>query len=122
MTSVKPASFTFLWTNHARHAYVMFAGMRNRSLRLWLASLLILCVLGIYSIEATHYHKNEADEDACAICHVVTHQPLDLTLPPLALETSGLVFLFYLRFWRPTRRIKSQFEAQYDSRAPPKYF
>jgi hypothetical protein len=79
-----------------------------------------LCVLGLYTIAATHHHHTAAEENACPICHVFAHQPLDVPVPPMAAVLVALVLLFAL----PRRQIRHpvvRFRwTPYHSRAPPR--
>ena len=119
MSAANARRSIFMWASHAHRAYALLARVRSRGLRFWFACILIPCILGVYGIEATHHHETQAEENACAICHVVNHQPLDLGAPPLGIVFSGLVFLFYILSWQPTRRVSFRLPNHYRPRAPP---
>ncbi|MHB1300785.1 MAG: hypothetical protein ACYCY8_07950 [Burkholderiales bacterium] len=61
--------------------------------RLFLFSAL-LCFLGLYSLEVAHHHVKDADEMACAICHVAAHSAAHAPAPPLSAPVFSLVLLF----------------------------
>lgn len=53
----------------------------------------LLCFVGLYGLEATHHHVKEADEMACAVCHVAAHSAAD-TPAPLSIPVLTLILLF----------------------------
>jgi hypothetical protein len=46
-----------------------------------LLCLALVCAVGLYSLEATHNHRNVADELHCPVCHVVGHNALNSYKP-----------------------------------------
>lgn len=89
--------------------------------RFWILSCVFFALLGIQIIESTHHHESTALEDACAVCQIVAHTPLDLAPPAATLIATVLLLLFLLT----SRQEKSQFArayyASYHSRAPPRF-
>ncbi len=61
--------------------------------RLFLFSAL-LCFLGLYSIEIAHHHVKDADEMACAVCHVAAHSATHAPVLPLRAPAFSPVLLF----------------------------
>lgn len=80
---------------------------------------MIVAFLGIQVIEWTHHHKSAASEEACAVCQVLAHQPLDLAPPAAAPVVAVLFLLFVLTRSQPAFRIAKALCASYNSRAPP---
>jgi hypothetical protein len=93
---------------------------RSHPWRVWLLTWVTLCVLGLYSLAATHHHETAAEEEACAICHVVGHQPLDLQVPTMAPVAVAFVLLFTLPGWHPPLHLARPVDLPYHSRAPPR--
>jgi hypothetical protein len=93
----------------------------SRHLRYWILASVIFALLGIQLIESTHHHESAAIHDACAVCQIVAHTPLDLA-PPLATLLATVLFLL---FSLPDKQKKFQFArayyASYHSRAPPRF-
>ena len=93
----------------------------SRTLRFWILASVIFALLGIQLIESTHHHESAAIHDACAVCQIVAHTPLDLGSLIAALIATVLVLLFSL----PGKQNKSQIAracyASYYSRAPPRF-
>lgn len=53
----------------------------------------LLCFVGLYGLEAAHHHVKEADEMACAVCHVAAHSAADAPAP-LAMPAISLILIF----------------------------
>jgi ABC-type Na+ efflux pump permease subunit len=53
----------------------------------------LLCFVGLYGLEAAHHHVKEADEMACAVCHVAAHSAADMPAPLVA-PVFSLILLF----------------------------
>jgi di/tricarboxylate transporter len=53
----------------------------------------LLCFVGLYGLEAAHHHVKEADEMACAVCHVAAHSAAEATAP-LVMPAFSMVLLF----------------------------
>jgi hypothetical protein len=87
--------------------------------RAWVLGFVVGCVLGLYALAATHHHDSVAEEEACAVCHVVGHQPLSPPVPPLAVLVAVLVLLFVLSRRPSLPCAIHRPYARYHSRAPP---
>ena len=88
-----------------RHRFLLFAA--------------IFCFLGLYSLEAAHHHVKDADEMACAICHVAAHSAAD-TPAPIAAPAFSLVLLFLISFAEVSFRLCST-AVKPRSRSPPAF-
>ena len=62
--------------------YSLYGKYRQRHLIIKLA---LLCLLATYGLAAVHHHINVAEFNACLVCQLVDHQPLQLSNsePPL---------------------------------------
>lgn len=87
--------------------------------RNWILVWVFLTFIGTQVIESTHHHESEALQDACAVCQLVAHQPLNAPPPATALIAVALPLLFIFSHWREAVRIADARRASYDSRAPP---
>jgi len=87
--------------------------------RKWLAIYAVICVVALYSIEATHDHRSSADQLHCPVCHVVGHNALDSSTPELtpALTLSALFFM--LLPVAATGLTRRAFFPKPQTRAPP---
>lgn len=90
-----------------------------RTWRRWILGWVIVAFLGIQIIESTHHHDSTASEEACAVCQVLAHHPLDIAPPAVAAIAAALFLLFVLHLWQPAFRIAKALCASYHSRAPP---
>lgn len=79
----------------------------------------VVCFLGLYSLEASHHHVKDADEMACAICHVAAHSAAK-TPAPLSVPVFSLVLLFLVRFDEISRVFRSAL-LRARSRSPPAF-
>jgi hypothetical protein len=68
--------------------------MRNLIQHRWVIGFVLLCFLMVHSVTAIHKHVSPAEFDACFICQLVDHQPVNV---PQSLPT--LLFLFQMLFW-----------------------
>ncbi|HEY1992718.1 MAG TPA: hypothetical protein VGH71_09675 [Gammaproteobacteria bacterium] len=94
-------------------------GHRLRDWRAWLLLLALACTVGLYSVEATHNHRNAADDLRCPVCHVVGHNALDSTTPELK---PALVFALSLFVALPFSLVvlpRRGYLLSPPSRAPP---
>jgi Protein of unknown function (DUF2946) len=91
----------------------------SRTLRRWILGWMIVAFLGIQAIESTHHHESAASEEACSVCQVLAHHPLDLALPVAAPVAALIILLFFISPWQPAFRIAKARWASYHSRAPP---
>lgn len=88
------------------------------SWRHWLFALSLLCFLGFYSSSLLHDHATDANELACPVCHVLSHQVLDL--PPSELDIPGVLLILLLLLSPLALRIMARtVHIQPPSRAPP---
>ena len=53
----------------------------------------LLCFVALYGLEAAHHHVKEADEMACAVCHVAAHSAADAPAP-FSVPAFTLILLF----------------------------
>ncbi|MBY0579418.1 MAG: hypothetical protein K2P57_10280 [Burkholderiales bacterium] len=67
-------------------------------LRRFLLFFALLSFLGVYSLEAMHRHVGEADEMACAVCHVAAHSSADTPSAALSAPLVSLVLLYLVSF------------------------
>lgn len=90
--------------------------------RKWLLILLMVSVIGIQLIESSHDHLTHAAQEACPVCQVAVHQPLDMS--PTAVVSPALILplLVILPFRRKVSRLVESFFRPYFSRAPPHTF
>jgi hypothetical protein len=91
----------------------------TRNLRLLIAVCVAVAFITLQMIESTHHHKSEAAHDACAVCQVIAHQPIDLSFAIVAPIGALLFFLFALFQSKPVFLILQADQAYYHSRAPP---
>jgi len=90
-----------------------------RNLRPLIAVCAVLAFILLQVIESTHHHKSEAAQDACAVCQVIAHQPIEL-IPAIAAPIAALLFLlFTLLQSKPVFLLLQADQAAYHSRAPP---
>ena len=71
----------------------------RRRLARWRAGLQLFaltCLVGLYSIEATHHHKTALDDLRCPVCHAVGHSTLDVYTPDLTPAFGVTLLLFVL--------------------------
>ncbi len=90
-----------------------------RALRRWVLGCMIVAFLGIQAIESTHHHESVASEEACSVCQLLAHHPLDLAVPVAAAVAVLIILLFFLSQWQPAFRIAKARCASYHPRAPP---
>lgn len=91
----------------------------SRTWRRWVLGWMIVAFLGILAIEWTHHHTSEASEEACAVCQILEHHPLDMAPPAATLMVAVLFILFALVRSQPLFRIAKALCASYHPRAPP---
>ena len=91
----------------------------TRALRCWILASVIFALVGLQLVESTHHHESAAIEEACPVCQVVAHTPLDLTPPAAVLIATVLLLLFYLCSSQKTSQFACTYYASYHSRAPP---
>jgi hypothetical protein len=96
-------------------------GTRLRDWRAWLLLAAMVCTVGLYSIEATHNHKDAADDLRCPVCHVVGHNALDSTTPDLKPALIPALLLFVLLPATVTVRSRRYFFPKPQTRAPPSF-
>jgi hypothetical protein len=89
------------------------------TLRYWILGSLFVALLGIQLVESTHHHESAAIEEACPICQVVAHTPLDLAPPAAALIATVILLLFHLCSKQKTSQVACTYYVSYHSRAPP---
>lgn len=85
----------------------------------WLACLAVVCVVGLYSIEATHEHRQTIDELRCPVCHVVGHSPLNSYKPntDVLLNLSGWYATSSIQ--HDAAYVQNPFDLKPRTRAPP---
>lgn len=93
----------------------------SRTFRFWILGCVFFALLGIQIIESTHHHESAAIEDACSVCQIVAHTPLDLAPPVAALIATVLLLLFSLPSKQKKTQITCTYYASYHSRAPPRF-
>lgn len=91
----------------------------SRTLRYWILGGVFFALLGIQIIESTHHHESAALEEACQVCQVAAHLPLDLAPPAAALISAVLLLLFALPRRQQAIHLGRTYHAAYHSRAPP---
>jgi len=85
----------------------------------WILGCMFLAFVGIQMVESTHHHESEALQEACAICQMVAHQPLDLSPPTIASMVVVLFLVFIIASPQETFQITDSRYTSYASRAPP---
>ncbi len=80
----------------------------------------LLCFIGLYGLEASHHHVKEADEMACAVCHVAAHSAADAPAP-LSVPAFSLLLLF-LAAIPELAAFSSLISLRPRSRSPPASF
>ncbi len=91
----------------------------SRSLRYWILGSVIVALLGVQLVESTHHHESAAIEEACPVCQVVAHTPLDLVPPAAAQIATVLLLLFHLCSKQKISQVACTYYTSYHSRAPP---
>lgn len=90
-----------------------------RTWHLWILGWVLSAVLGLQLIESSHHHDSLARQEACALCQVAAHQPLDTASPSLPPVVAVLFLLFILPGVRPLFLLGPRRSCAYRSRAPP---
>ena len=90
-----------------------------RAWHLWILGWVLCAVLGLQLIESSHHHDSVALQEACALCQVAAHQPLDTAPPLVSLVAAVLFLLFILLRDRLIFLVGQSRPAPYHSRAPP---
>lgn len=87
--------------------------------RKWLALFAVACAVALYSVEATHDHRNSVDELRCPVCHVAGHNALDSSTPELTPALTLAVLFFVLLPAAAAGLIHRPFFPKPQTRAPP---
>lgn len=87
--------------------------------RKWILAWVLLTFVSIQVIETTHHHESMAMQDACAICQLVAHQPLNAPPPATAQLLGVLILLYIISHRHPVFQIVESRYFSYFSRAPP---
>lgn len=91
----------------------------QRTWHLWILGWVFCAVLGLQLIESSHHHDSLALQEACALCQVAAHQPLDTAPPSLPPVAAVLFLLFILPGARLFFLHGPNRTCAYHSRAPP---
>jgi len=95
--------------------------IRSSTWRNWILALLMLCFIGVQIIESSHDHLSQAAQNACPVCQLVAHQPLN-TPPAVTLALAVVIsLLIILPYRRRTFRLAESRHITYFSRAPPEH-
>lgn len=102
-----------------QHSAVELTRLRRARWFKWMLLAAVLCTVGLYTAEFSHYHDTPAAELHCPICQVMAHSALDVFAPqfkPLPSATR-VHFLAFTPHQLPAPT--GVFTVKYQSRAPP---
>lgn len=85
----------------------------------WMLLVAVLCTVGLYTAEFSHYHDNPAADLHCPICQVMAHSALDVFAPQFK-PLPPAIRMHYLALRAPiTVAPRRVLIFTHQSRAPP---